>query len=725
MCLFLSPFFFAREAWARVVEDVEVRTLPDGYEINIRFLLQLQYNTRTPNQASRHFFVQLKTVNFQTLSSDEVNSLRDRVFLSWNELSGIPLKEMTFEGGDPERPQMTFSFTEDVDLSVRNSVDLRSIIVTIKTQEPPPQVSLKKKEGALPSDMGPAGKEIPEAVVPQSPEEIPPSEMVIPSDKDLTELMTEARDFLLKGENDRAVQLYTKILLTAEGTIKQQSQEFLGVARERNNQLAHAKAEYEKYLQEYPQGPDADRVRQRLAGLITAAQVPKERLKEAKRKEPEFEAKKPPKWSAQYFGNLSQFFFRDQTTLEGGTTQIKRYDLSSDLDFNSRLKSEKMDASARFTGGYQDNFLEGGRDVKSISSLSVDMRQKQAGWYARGGRQSLSSGGVLGRFDGVHLSKVITPSIKMNTVYGHPVESSRNTEIQTDKKFYGFNVDWGTFLQKWNFNTFFIEQTNSGLTDRRAVGGEVRYFDPQKAYYSLMDYDVFYNELDIFLFNGHITLPSKTTFNLAYDFRKSPLLMTNNAIQGQGVEELSDLFSRFSDEEIKRLALDRTTNSKSLTGGITQDIKQDLQWNIEATISELEGTITSGGVEGVESTGLDYFYSTQLVASNVLLPEDVLITGLGYSDTAQYHTYTLNLNTRFPITRNIRLIPRFRFDYRDNKDNDDSRFTIRPIGRVDYVLTRWMRFEVETGFEWLTEKTLGTVQKSTEAFVSAGYRLSF
>ena len=79
----------------------------------------------------------------------------------------------------------------------------------------------------------------------------------------------------------------------------------------------------------------------------------------------------------------------------------------------------------------------------------------------------------------------------------------------------------------------------------------------KKSFFTLIDYDVFFNAVNIFSFNGHWTLPSRTTLNLMCNYRRSPLLMTNNAIRGQGVMELDDLFDRYTDEELKSLAVDR------------------------------------------------------------------------------------------------------------------------------------------------------------------------
>jgi len=695
-------------AHAQAVDEVKFSSLPDGYKITINFLFALQYQSHAPKEPAKEFYVQLKTTDFRTLSSQDLDTLRDRQTWGPDPASSIPLREIIFEGGDPERPQMTFLFNEPVECEFRGSGNLRSLIVKVKTKNPPvvlpqgkPEVAQKKTE--------------------QRPKEISLPKIIISGNRSMAKLMEDARDALVKGQYDRAVAFYTKILQTAQGPIKQQAQELLGVARERNGQLAHAKAEYEKYLQEFPNGPDAVRVRQRLAGLITAATTPKEKLKTAK----PTQEKGAGKWSVQNYGSFSQFYFRDQTIPVGGQTQVNRSDFSSDLDINSRWKSDDWDINARFTGGYLQDFLKGMDNQASLSALSLEMRSKKNGWYGKFGRQTLNKGGVFGRFDGANLSVKLNSFVKMNGVFGFPVDSSTQTSINTDKRFYGVNFDFGTFWQRWDFNAYFFNQDNHGLTDRRSIGGEARYIDPQKSLFTLFDYDIFFNTLNMFLFNGHWTFPTKTTLNLILDYRKSPLLTLTNAIIGQGVDKLSDLLGRFSRREIKQLALDRTTNSKLATLGITQDLKQNLQLYGEFTIDELEGTISSAGVDGSASTGKEYTYSLQLINSSFFKENDVIIYGLSYTNGAQNNTYTAYINGSFPMTKKLRLMPKIRFDYRNATSGGDNRFTFQPSVRLDYNVTKSAQLELEGGIEWINEKSSGINQKSTESFVSAGYRINF
>jgi Tfp pilus assembly protein PilF len=62
------------------------------------------------------------------------------------------------------------------------------------------------------------------------------------------QLMADARHAMTAGEISRAIQIYTKVLQQPPNAEQQAAQEYLALARERNGQVAHAKAEYERYL---------------------------------------------------------------------------------------------------------------------------------------------------------------------------------------------------------------------------------------------------------------------------------------------------------------------------------------------------------------------------------------------------------------------------------------------------------------------------------------------
>ena len=94
-------------------------------------------------------------------------------------------------------------------------------------------------------------------------------------------LVEEGRAALAAGDLDRAVALFTQVGALPEHARTPEALELLGLARERKGQAAHARAEYEEYLERHPEGEGAERVRQRLDALLTATTSPRERLREA------------------------------------------------------------------------------------------------------------------------------------------------------------------------------------------------------------------------------------------------------------------------------------------------------------------------------------------------------------------------------------------------------------------------------------------------------------
>jgi hypothetical protein len=351
----------------------------------------------------------------------------------------------------------------------------------------------------------------------------------------------------------------------------------------------------------------------------------------------------------------------------------------------------------------------------------------------RVGRQSRSSGGVLGRYDGLLASFPATEKVQLNLVAGYSVDSSRDVFINYDRYFYGISADIGTFFDAWDFNLFFIEQIDHGILDRRAVGGEIRYFEPNHSFFTFVDYDIHHNELNTFLFTGQYIFPDRTTINASYDYRLSPLLTTRSALQGQlNVNSIDEL--DLTEKEILQLARDRTATSKSFNLGLSRPLTEQFQVNADFGLTNLSGTKTSGGVDGSKGTGNEFLYSTDLTGSSLLTDGDLFVLGFRYLDLNKSNVKTVSLNTRYPITRELRINPRFRFDMKDDTDDKTTRLTFRPSVRVTYRALKHLQLEVEGGVEWekqersdaeRTATDLSEYDRTESYFVLVGYRLDF
>ena len=536
-------------------------------------------------------------------------------------------------------------------------------------------------------------------------------------DEKIFALMEEARKAIAENNTRHAIQLYTKVLRYPDNQYSPDALEFLGLARERNRQYAHAIREYQRYLELYPDGEGAARVKQRLAGLTTAKQEPRRLADGRKRK------KRANPWDI--YGGFSQFYRRDESSTDAGGDIVTQSSISNDLDITARKRSDKYDFQSRFTGSYVHDFLdEGPGSSTSISSLYVDANQKQYGLSARLGRQSRNTGGVLGRFDGLLLGYQVNDWLTVNGVAGFPVFSTRDT-LKTDRYLYGLSTDLGTFANAWDFEAFFIEQQNDGILDRRAIGGEARYFDPVRSLLSFVDYDISYDSLNTLILLGTWTLPDRTTINASLDYRNSPVLTTTNALQGQTLPTLDDLLDTLTEDQIRQLAEDRTADVTTVTLGASHPLNEKLQVSGDITVSNLSGTNASGGVDAIPGTGNEYFYNLQLIGSNLIKNGDISVLGLRYSDTSTSNISSLTMDTRYPIKAVWRINPRFRVDYRDNSNNDSTQWIAAPSLRIDYRWRRRYRFEAEGGGEWSTQDLPNDTQDSSSYFFSLGYRADF
>lgn len=548
-----------------------------------------------------------------------------------------------------------------------------------------------------------------------------------PRDMDLASLMSDARRAMTAGELAKAVQIYTKVLQQPESPWHPQAQEFLALARERNGQLAHAKAEYERYLDRYPDNEDAARVRQRLAALISRSAASGGPDASGGTAAAAMAAAPRPArhpWTVRSF--VTQYYRRDVNQVNENNEVIAQSALYSDINLDARRRGERFDLSTRISGGYRYDFLgedDGSGNDFRLSYAYADLADARIGLSGRLGRQSRNSGGVLGRFDGVNLTYHLTEHIRVETVAGKPVNSVSDG-VDDARTFYGLSSNVATFGEKLDLGVFLLQQDVETMTDRQAVGTEMRYFDERRSLWAMVDYDTAFDELGSLFVQGSLRLPSETTLSAVVDRRRSPFLSASNALIGQPVSDFDALLQMFTEEEIRQLALDRAAKATTLTLGVSHPVSPKLQINVNASESMLASTPDSAGISGTpESTYL--YVSTDLIASSLLTEGDVSIIGVRYADSEMTQTWSLNLDARFPIGSHFRVNPRVQVSRRDIVSDGSIEWSYTPGLRLQYRKDRRFRIDVETGLLSSSRK-LSTVQQDRKAwFVNLGYQFIY
>jgi hypothetical protein len=631
-----------------------------------------------------------------------------------SDLAGIA--KIEFEGDRPEGPTLTITFERPVYFQLGQGADFRSFVLAISGDQPNPECLPTEKR---PLDM--AAKPV-DAALPAATTSAPDSTM---SEADRA-LLTDARAALTGGDYPRAIQLLTRLVEQPSGPASREARELLGLARERNGQLAHAKGEYETYLRLYPEGPDSDRVRQRLAALIATGGRPTTTADASSAKKPAGE------WRAG--GSFSSFYMRDESyeqiddSATSTTTTVADVNLNqllSTLDTFAAYSSPGLKMKLRATGSYTQDFRPGADNIGALSALYLEAYDPSQNYYGRIGRQNRSTGGVLGRFDGLLVSARLNSTLKLEGVAGAPVDTPKDLSIDSSRRFYGASLVFGRFFNAFDGDLYVIEQKASGQIDRRAVGAELRYVEKGRSVFTALDYDVHFSRLNFALINGSWAYGQGGTVSFAADYRHSPLLFTTNALLGQTVFNLDDLRGLYSDAEIKSLALDRSAESRSLSLGVSQPLTQKLSLNLDATASDVSATPASGGVPASPASGTEYYYSVQLIGSSLFKEGDIGILGLRYADTASANRWVVDINTRYPWSRELRFSPRLRVSYRESKTSDETQISVRPSFRVNYNPRGKLQYEIEFGGEWLqSDSSLGR-DTTRGYFINAGIRRDF
>jgi hypothetical protein len=743
----------AQPVRGRVLEGMSLRERGSLREIVIRFSVPIRVLRHSPSE--RGEVLEISVEPLQVGSADLLAFQRSESLAPPRD-SDLPLREVRYRGDQPGRPVLELRFARAVRFQVRSGDDFRSVVIALRRDDvagyavqlgsppapgapPLPDLPALRGRRVYVATVEEGGRswqrlrlgffrELSEAeaaaaqldaafpgafVVEVTRREIQLSEQsaLAPgagpapaaAPDQVNELMDEAQRAMTGGEHAKAILIYTKVLSMPESPQSPQAQELLGLARERSGQLAHAKAEYEEYLRRYPEGEAAPRVRQRLAALITAREPAREpREPEAERPEPEsltrFES----------FGSAFASYRRESLVMQQDSQDdqdvLADSSLFTDLFFDSRLSGERYTARTQLSGGYYYDFLGSDASGIHLSSAFVEGNATSLGLSASLGRRSLSTGGVLGRYDGGRVVKRIGTRWEAALVSGFPVDSPTEYQVDTDRYFAGASLERERLFDVLDAEIFAIHQMVGDTIDRSAVGAELRYVQGSRSLFAYLDYDVYFTSLNIAQLSGNLQVTEHGFLHLLADYRNAPILTTSNALQGQLVSSLDDLAGLLSSSELQGLAEDRTARSLYLNLGGSYNLRENLQLAADANASHLSGTDESGGVPAFTGTGFEYSYTTQLIANGLLRRGDVSILGLRYLDGSAYDAPGLTLSSRQPLSENLRIEPRVLTEYRFRKSGVSDELLLRPGLAFEY--RRWkIDLDLEGGTEWLRRTT--------------------
>jgi hypothetical protein len=277
------------------------------------------------------------------------------------------------------------------------------------------------------------------------------------------------------------------------------------------------------------------------------------------------------------------------------------------------------------------------------------------------------------------------------------VDSSDDFDWEPDRHFYGLSLDLPRFAETLDTQVYVIRQMAEGMTDRFAVGTEMRWVGARGFAALFLDYDLHFESLNTAYLVANWRPDDRLQLNLLANHRTSPILLTRSALSGQTVDDLRDLVSLYGDEELRDIARDRTARTTSLSVGGTYRLTPRLQLASDVSANHSSGTDPSAGVLGYDPIGWEVSPSLQLMANDVVKAGDLAVATLRHRHQRDAETVTGSLLARVPVGP-LRIGPAVRVDYRLAEDVADL-LVVRPLVRFDL---RFWSFVVDTelGFEW-------------------------
>lgn len=605
---------------------------------------------------------------------------------------------------------------------------------------PPPQqpvpAQLDGRDG-LPVFPG-IEKAVPEALASQPAESLTLAEQIKRADNQAAVWMAKGRDALLARELFSAIDAFNNVLKLPPNKYSPDAQVWIGIARERSGQLAKAISEYDLYLKLYPSGTEARWVSERLAKLKEIQPS----LATAKPYAAPVEAPRTDFITTEY-GSLSMYYYHgasqtDTVATIGNIQTPSRLSLTdqsaliSNVSMTVRSHNNQYDTRFVFQDFYAASYLAGQPNRNRLNAAYYEIKSRVDNYSARIGRQSATGGGVLGRFDGISAGYGFLPNWRANVVAG------RLSDYTPESKptFYGGGLDFGV-NSPLGGSVYVINQNAGGIAERKAAGGNLRYFDQGMTAIAMLDYDLQFKELNIFTVQGTLNQGSSTDYNFLLDRRRSPSLSIRNAVTGTTATVDYLLQNGWTQDDLLMLAKSRTAISNLAMLGVTKRIQEKWQIGTDIVASNTSGMPASGtlnpdGTTGVEGyvpatapSGNAWTVSGRLSGNDVISNRDTSMCSLSYtrSQTLEGKAFLLYNHTYMSDLWTLDTTLRFAWQ----ADNSGGKVnTTAPVLKVGYRVRNNLALEAERGIDW-TNATPAALpgSKTTRHYFSFGFRLNF
>lgn len=734
----------AGHAAAEIIDDISLRTDANG-EIDaiIKFTVPVQYLRHFPVRKSLDLEIYFNILG--SVPRDEWQNYLSHISPPSDHIRGFTVTTRDLNTG----PRIEVHFKRPAEFSVRPGSTDRSIVLHVKPDmaakpaavspaaSPPPRPAQLDGKDGFPAFPG-IEQVAPEVLTGRPAEPLTLAEGIKRANDQAAVWMAKGRDALVAREMFAAIEAFNNVLKLPPNKYSPDAQLWIGIARERSGQPAKAILEYELYLKLHPDGAQVRWVNQRLDNLkktqppLTTA-MPYVAPVEAQRTE----------WINTEYGSLSMYYYhgasQTDTVATIGNVQtpsrltlVDQSSLISNVNMTVRSYNNRYDTRFVFQDFYAASFLPGQHDRNRLNALYYELKSRVDNYSARIGRQSATGGGVLGRFDGISAGYGFLPDWRVNVVTG----SLSDPTPEARPIFFSAGLDFGV-NSPFGGNVYLINQKAEGIAERKATGGNLRFFEQGMTALLMLDYDLQFEKLNIFTLQETWSLGPSTDYNILVDHRRSPSLSVRNAVTGTTATVSSLRQNGWTQDDLLTLAKSRTATSNLILLGVTKRIEEKWQIGTDIVASNTSGMPASGtlipdGTTGVEGylpatapSGNAWTVNGRVSGSDVISNRDTSMCGLSYSRSPTLEGKTLLLYNHAYMSDLWTLDTTLRFAWQTDNSGGKVSATA-PVLKVGYRIRNNLALEAERGIDWTSVTPAASPgSKTTRHYFSFGFRLDF
>lgn len=536
-------------------------------------------------------------------------------------------------------------------------------------------------------------------------------------------LMAQAREAIAAKRADDAVAALERLLRLPPNSQSVAAQELIGNAWELAGNPARARVEYSLFLKLYPQSDAAPRVAQRLAAVGGPPPAPAA----ATATETARTAEAPKTFS----GSIAQYYYGGKaknTSLVNIATGIDRATLSrttesaivTSMDLAARFAGDGHETRAVLRGSTSANLLSTSHSSSSIGAAYVEHRRGASGLAVRAGRQSPISGGLLGLFDGVSLA-VPVAGVKLDVMGGVPAGGLVSSP---DERLYAVVVEADQFLDRFGGNFYLLDQTTQGITNRRALGSELRYAGDAWSSDLLADYDTVFSQLNALSLHTSFQAGAQTTVTVLVDARRAPSLQLTNALISSGASSLRDLLAKGQTiDDIRRAAVDTSAIARQWLVSVSRPVSERWQFAGDLRYSAVGALPKVGDFDATPATGAQYSLSAQLTGTNLYSKRDISNFNLSAMRTPFFDGLQVSYNNLTGIgdSGDLTVEPSLRL-YTQRSKLDEKLLRIGPGIRLSYKASARASLLGEMLYERSRTDGPTNHDSSQSVFFYVGYR---